>query len=238
MWKGRRSGDFFPFLPFSNPKESNLKIVLISDTHEQHEKLGSLPEGEVLIHAGDYTYVGRREAKKKFFDWFLSQPHPHKLYIAGNHDFGEPQFPSTHFPLESKLPHLFPLNTHYLFNSGVEIAGVRFWGSPYTPRFGQWAFMKEREEMGKIWEGIPLGTHFLITHGPPHGILDQPFGNGEHVGDEALRDRIEIVNPLYHVFGHIHGSSGRVAKGMTNYVNASVVDEDYQVVNAPVVVQL
>ena len=64
-------------------------------------------------------------------------------------------------------------NALYLEDSGIEIDGVRFWGSPWTPNFMDWAFMLDRDELlYQKWKAIPEHTDVLITHGPPKGIGD------------------------------------------------------------------
>lgn len=207
-----------------------MRLVLISDTHEQHEALGTLPEGDVLIHAGDYTYGGHKKAKAAFFDWFYTQPHRNKLFVAGNHDFKEPK---------KHIDMAFDGHTiSYLFESGVEIDGLKFWGSPYTPLFGNWAFMYDRAEGFNYWNTIPTGTDVLITHGPALGFRDRVAGYGEQVGCFDLRNAILELKPKLHVFGHIHGSYGEEEFNGTRFVNASVCNEAYKPTNAPIVVDL
>jgi len=62
-----------------------MKIIAISDTHEQHRDL-VLPDGDVLVHAGDWTYKGAAPKIDDFLSWFAGQPHKHKVFIAGNHE--------------------------------------------------------------------------------------------------------------------------------------------------------
>lgn len=206
-----------------------MRLVLISDTHEQHEALGKLPEGDVLIHAGDYTYTGSKRAKANFFDWFYTQPHRDKIFVAGNHDFKEP-----------KKPVNMAFDGHavsYLFDSGIEIDGLKFWGSPYTPRFGDWAFMYDRGT--KDWNVIPEGTDVVITHGPGKQLLDRVGGYGEPVGCPELTNRLlDVVRPKLHVFGHIHGSYGMLKLKDTLFVNAAICDEAYKPTHEPIVVDL
>lgn len=64
-----------------------MKIVAISDTHQLHDKV-VIPDGDVLVHAGDFTNQGTDGALIKFLTWFSSQPHPYKVFIAGNHELG------------------------------------------------------------------------------------------------------------------------------------------------------
>ena len=42
------------------------KIVTISDTHTHHRRV-ELPEGDILIHAGDFTARGRGNEVVDFF---------------------------------------------------------------------------------------------------------------------------------------------------------------------------
>ncbi|MBV8136093.1 MAG: metallophosphoesterase, partial [Deltaproteobacteria bacterium] len=60
-----------------------MRIVCISDTHGQHAKL-SVPDGDVLIHAGDFMAFGDRPKEiVDFNQWLGKQPHRHKVVIAG-----------------------------------------------------------------------------------------------------------------------------------------------------------
>ena len=65
-----------------------MKIVCISDTHCQHRQI-VIPNGDLLIHAGDFLSTGwEADALIDFDDWLGELPHPHKVVIAGNHDRG------------------------------------------------------------------------------------------------------------------------------------------------------
>ncbi|MEI6873153.1 MAG: UvrD-helicase domain-containing protein, partial [Verrucomicrobiota bacterium] len=71
-----------------------------------------------------------------------------------------------------------------LLNSGVTIEGLKIWGSPYSPRFFDWAFNCDRgEDIAQHWRLIPDDTDILITHGPPAGILDRTI-QGDVTGCE------------------------------------------------------
>ena len=201
-----------------------MRIVCISDTHQQRV---AVPDGDVLIHAGDLTWEGEPIALMHAFGWLDMLPHKHKIVIAGNHDFG-------FYQVYNYQGHGFTA----LHNSGIEIDGVKFWGSPYTPRYGGWDFMHERgESMRRVWESMPEKVDVLITHGPPMGILDRT-PSGIHAGCEELLVAVGRVKPKLHVFGHIHGGYGRVDKDGATFVNASICDEDYLPKNPAVVVEL
>ena len=89
---------------------------------------------------------------------------------------------------------------------------------------------------------IPEGVDILITHGPPHRILDQVDSRGpnayEYVGCELLMDKIRKIKPKVHVFGHIHEQSGYDEKDGTLFINASVLNSQYQLVNKPFSIEL
>lgn len=206
-----------------------MRLVLTSDTHGLHEAV-PIPDGDILIHAGDFSSRGTLDQAARFLEWFGRQPHPHKVFIAGNHDWLAERSPEL-------LTGLIPPGCHYLANSGAIIAGIRCWGSPVTPRFFDWAFNCDRgEAISRYWAMIPEDTELLITHGPPAGILDQTR-MGLQVGCEELRARIGLLSLRLHVFGHIHEARGTQRIGDTLFVNPSAVDVRYQPQGAAVVVE-
>jgi Icc-related predicted phosphoesterase len=211
-----------------------MRLVLISDTHNWHRTMARPPEGDVLIHAGDLTDQGTLEEIAAFFEWFGALPHRHKIVIAGNHDFA---FEKT--PAEAEA--LVPSGVTYLRDSGVEIQGFKLWGSPWQPWYYDWAFNLPRgEEIARKWALIPEETAVLVTHGPPHGVLDQAVeGPPGRPGCEALAARVALLPRLrLHVFGHIHEGYGQVMKGDCTFVNACTCDIDYRPRNPAVVVDI
>lgn len=213
-----------------------MKIVFISDTHGRHDKLGALPDGDVLVHAGDCTNIGEIGELAVFAKWFESQPHKHKILIAGNHDWGF-QYAMENDEEDWIREKLFP-TSNYLRDSSVNIEGRNFYGTPWQLEFCGWAFNVPRDgSIKKYWDLIPENTDILITHGPAYGILDRVGKTTNPLGDELLRKRIEEVQPLIHVCGHIHGGRGSQYTS-THHINASVVNERYEVVNPPIVVNI
>ena len=63
-----------------------MKIVCISDTHGLHDKI-VLPEGDMIIHAGDCTNFGSTAQVIEFLEWFSKLAYKYKIFIAGNHDW-------------------------------------------------------------------------------------------------------------------------------------------------------
>lgn len=212
-----------------------MKIVAISDTHNQHRSL-KLPEGDMIIHAGDVSGRGYKSEVDDFLNWFSQLDFMYKIMIAGNHDFyfedlakddpSNPKYPS--------IKEYIPEGITYLNDSGVTIEGVKIWGSPVQPWFHDWAFNRMRgSEIKYHWNMIPLDTDILITHGPAFGIHDECMSG--NVGCKDLLDKINIVKPKLYVCGHIHEAYGVEKVGETTFVNASVLNERYEIKNPPVV---
>ena len=202
-------------------------IVAISDTHNHHQKM-NLPKGDILIHAGDYSNIGTKEDTISFMDWFAAQPHAHKIFIAGNHDF----YPERY---RAEFRKLIPTGIQYLENEMTIARGIKIWGSPYTPYFGGMAFNKKRGKDSKaIWDLIPDDIDIVVTHGPPYGILDHTY-RYTLVGCEELKIKIDQVKPRYHIFGHIHEQPGIEKTEGVTYMNATQVNLFYQLTRKPIV---
>lgn len=210
---------------------SRLRIVCISDTHGHHSKV-SVPDGDLLIHAGDFMAFGTKLKEIiQFNQWLGTLPHQHKIVIAGNHD--------VMFERHSATARELLNNAIYLENSGTEIAGLKIWGSPVQPEFNNWAFNVARgAAIRRYWEMIPLDTDILVTHGPPFGVLDQSDSSSDHLGCEELAVVVEKIKPRLHIFGHIHGGHGDEIHSGTRFINASVVNEEYWPVYEPHIVEI
>lgn len=219
-----------------NYKIMTKKIVFISDTHNKHKHLTSkgmgniLGSGDYLIHCGDCTSMGHKHEINGFLDWFSNTDFKHKIFIAGNHDFGFEQ--QTDIDQEYKDKGVI-----YLFDNDVTIDGIKFYGSPWQPEFHDWAFNLPRgEELAAKWEKIPDDVDILITHGPAYGILDYaPIGG--HVGCKELYRKIAEVKPKIHVCGHIHDGYGQKTMGGIEFLNASVLNDRYEYAHKPIVVE-
>lgn len=213
-----------------------MKIVLISDTHESHRKL-EVPEGDLLIHAGDITWNGHKRPLQDFNDWLGGLPHKHKIVIPGNHDLTFDPEKATEETVKAAISTI--TNATLLINNSTVVEGKVVWGSPMTPWFCNWAFNCWRgDEINMYWVRIPDDVDILVTHGPPKGVLDQQAPGREHLGCEMLAKTYDRIHPKLHVFGHIHGGYGTEQENGTTFVNASVMNEAYVAHNAPIVVEL
>ncbi len=206
-----------------------MKIVAFSDTHMRHRDL-SLPDGDVLIFAGDMCGGGRLNEIEDFNDYLSGLPHLHKIVIAGNHDWPFERQPQAARQLLSAAI--------YLQDSAVEIDGLKIHGSPWQPAFNDWAFNLPRgEALRQKWALIPDDCDILVTHGPPLQMLDR-VRNGTEVGCEMLKETVERIRPKLHIFGHIHEDHGICRKDGIIYANASILDHYYQLCNSPLVIDL
>ncbi|XP_067946431.1 metallophosphoesterase MPPED2-like [Watersipora subatra] len=238
----------------------NVRIVCISDTHSRTNRL-DVPAGDVLIHAGDFTFHGGMGEVQAFANFLATQPHKHKVVIAGNHELsfgycdgfcdirtfkrllgstGVDSMKQKMQELNINHPReLLPKDVVYLNNSAATVCGLKMWGSPWSPYFHGWAYNAQRgKEILKIWDGIPSNTDVVITHTPPVGVGDQ-ISSGDRVGCVELYTTLkERVRPQLHVFGHIHEGYGLYTDGTTLYANASTCNINYKPINNPICIDL
>lgn len=239
-------------------REGTVRFVCISDTHSCESKtmaattsLETIPDGDVLLHCGDFSNVGRPEEIATFAKWFAKLPHARKIIIAGNHDlsldvdsyastarrFGHGQVDDVAGTCARvrALIEAIP-NCTYLQDSHTEVEGIRIWGSPWQPEFCAWAFNLPRGEPCRAkWRLIPQDTDVVLTHGPPlgHGDLTS---SGVRAGCLDLLDELQTrVRPQFHCFGHIHEGYGVSTDGTTTYVNASTCNLQYRPVQKAIV---
>lgn len=221
-----------------------MKLVAISDTHLQHNFC--VPNADLLLHAGDLTWIGSHEEMIRAVRWLEKLPAKFKVVIAGNHD-----------KLCEKDNYLARalFKEHgiiYLQDEFTIIEGVKIYGAPYQPEFGHgWAFNLRRGlPLKEKWDLIPEDANIVITHGPVYGYGDivyegdddnGPWGGDfgyikKHVGCRDLRNRLEQIKPRYHLSGHIHNGYGVYRDKHTTYINGSVCNERYQPIHPPIVI--
>jgi Icc-related predicted phosphoesterase len=208
-----------------------MKIIHFSDSHTLHRKL-KLPEADILIFSGDCsnprdTLINSMEVMD-FMQWFSVQKGT-KIFVAGNHDVSIERGAILKEDFERR-------GIIYLENDWVNTHGLKIYGSPLTPSFGQgWAWNKARHKIGEYWEHIPDDIDVLVTHGPPKGYLDYTLDHNRrivHCGCASLITRIEQIKPKLHCFGHIHNGGGIINAGVFRdsrtgilYSNGAVVEE-------------
>jgi Icc-related predicted phosphoesterase len=254
----RRNSDFFFVFTIILIILDIMRIVCISDTHSlEKDIVHPIPEGDVLIHAGDISNKGGEKDVTNFIHWFQNiNGFDTKIFISGNHDHCFEQVNKPHHKRDYDWlrnlmapENLAQSNVYYLEDNFMTIEDpefsrpIKFYGSPWQPWFYDWAFNLPRlgDEIEQKWKMIPDDTDVLITHGPPNEILDlvnnfrQPNRN---VGCELLRFHVERVKPALNVFGHIHEGYGTKIINDTLFVNASICNPSYYPINKPIIVDL
>lgn len=210
-----------------------LKICLISDTHNKHRQL-RLPEADILIHSGDITVRGSAQELADFSNYLCDIRHLYDeiIVVPGNHDLV--------FQNDTSMAKgIISNNAHVLIDQSIEIKNLIVHGSPITVPFGGWAFEMDRSSRYDKYKLIPEKVDILVTHGPPHRILDLVHsGTGvENVGCPVLYDVVQNLRPSLHVFGHIHEGYGYSNVDGITYVNASICDHLYRPTRKPILIE-
>lgn len=160
-----------------------MNLTLISDTHSLHDRLPAIGAGDVLIHCGDFTGRGTLDDTLNFTEFMAAQPFTHKIVIAGNHDWC---FEDKRRNIAEHI--LKEYGLIYLNDSGIEIDGVKFWGSPIQPEFCDWAFNRQRgEAIRQHWDKIPADTH--------EGYGKKKVGKTLFINACVLDERYQVRNP-------------------------------------------
>lgn len=223
-----------------------MKIVAVSDLHGKQNKIGTVPECDVLISAGDYSFRGEKHMVRDYHAWLNKQPAKHIISVNGNHEtFTDvckripEEYTALTFAEAKEIAEKECPRVHFIGDHGtVVIDGVKFHGSAITPWFHEWAWNVQRGmEIAAEWAKIPDDVDVLITHGPVYGILDAVYYfDGvtikERVGCQDLYKRmLELKNCNLHICGHIHGAHGYKYFNETHFYNVSICDEQYMPTN-------
>lgn len=220
-----------------------MRVVATSDFHGT---LPEIPNCDLLLIGGDVCPVWNHELKFQadwlrttFAEWIAAQPATDVVWIAGNHDF---------VLEEMRREKIDAIGGIYLDNEMTEVQGLKIYGSPYSNRFGGWAFMKGETELGIMWRDIPRDIDILLVHGPPYGFGDavgKVYVDGgwhdEHAGSTTLANQLNYdVWPHLKmaVYGHIHEGYGEQSLKQIRMLNVSQMNDEYRPVNAPVLIDL
>ena len=210
--------------------------MIIDCISDMHGEFPELKGGDLLIIAGDFTSNDTELAWSHFISWLINQKYEKKILVAGNHDNKCTKWT---LPQDNELR---KRSLSYLCDSGTEFRGLKIWGSPWSLSFEGinphcTAFTGTEFEIQKHLDKIPEDTDILITHMPPWGILDQNK-KGLNCGHRGLRNMLisdAFPNLKFHVFGHIHECGGNVLNTTCRtFINASIMNEDYEAVNEPI----
>lgn len=215
-----------------------LKIIAISDTHLQVDLKDLLQDyfdsEAILIHAGDALNSGSLKDWNQFRQDLrdIRMKFRKVIYVPGNHDR------SVEAMTGAIREDCQQLSVDLLIDQELIVDGLRFFGSPYTPQFGNWSFMYPRTT--NRWENLPDDIDVFISHGPPYMILDNisPLEQyPQHVGCWDLANYLKRIKPKVSLHAHIHESFGRTVEHGTHFYNVSICNEMYQPLNPVTVIE-
>lgn len=226
---------------------TKLRIVALSDTHTKHSQL-TIPECDILVHCGDFTWTGKFFEVRDFLNWFEAQPAKHKVFIAGNHEL---TLDSTHSGFSQPIYDMVKnwRGLTYLDNQAVEIEGVKFYGTPWTPWFHDWGFngleevdipFRRGRMLTETYGDIPADTDILICHGPPRDLVDQESAD-ERLGSIDMRNQIDsgrFSKLKLYLCGHLHDARDQERYNGVLFCNVSSLDRAYERLQKPVMIDL
>lgn len=210
-----------------------MKICAISDLHGHQI---DIPKCDVLAIAGDISGVFKGNAfwfENYFIDYYLEKQKKNfkKCFITfGNHD---DQIDISKIKL--------PEHVEVLNGKSSKYKGVTFFGSPYckySPKIIESTLDLNEDQLKDKFNNITLETDVLITHMPPYGFGDTVKYQSYHLGSSSLLDRIRIVKPKIHLFGHIHTGKKYEKWNGTTFYNVSVLNEKYEYTYKPTIINL
>lgn len=212
-------------------------MTTVAALADLHGFLPEVPACDLLLLGGDLTPADDHSPERQrawldgpFRGWLDEAPATEVVGIAGNHDF-----------LFEQAPDLVPggLRWTYLQDTAASVAGLRIFGSPWSPWFYDWAFNaphgdEEEAFLRERFSRCPDDADVLLIHGPPAGYGDQT-SRGSRVGSTAQLELVDRVCPQLGIFGHIHEDRGRWEREGTTLANVAAVDLAYRLRRDPVV---
>lgn len=221
----------------------SIKMLNIICTSDLHGNLPNIPACDLLLIGGDIcpkhdhnVNFQRSWIETNFRNWLNDVSAQRIVFVAGNHDFcfENKRYSLNSFCLQNK-------EVFYLEDDDIDFyidqdhEPIRIYGTPWNNYFHNWAFNLYEKDLAEKFKKIPTGLDILLTHEPCYGILDlakvyTPFGpTDSHEGSSSLLKKVMEVEPKIHVFGHLHKNFGIRRLGKTKFINASFVDDHYQV---------
>ena len=206
-----------------------MKIVCISDVHGEWDKV-TIPECDLLISAGDYSWKGEKRMVAEFHEWLHKQPAKHIISVQGNHEL----WVEKNFAEAQQAAYIVCPRAVFIDEGLVNVEGVSIYCSAITPFYCNWAWNRHPgADIQSHWDKIPDNVDVVVTHGPAYGILDAV--RDRHTGCPQLLKRLLEVKPKLHVCGHIHEGYGDSVMHGIQFINASICNRKYEAVNQPVI---
>ncbi|GAB1200376.1 hypothetical protein APSETT444_009747 [Aspergillus pseudonomiae] len=189
VWSAYTSVNFMRWKLARSQHRPLIRVVCVSDTHSQR---CDIPDGDILIHAGDLSLHGSALEIQETVDWLKSLPHQYKVVISGNSDrffdfrsrLAEDRL-ATEPPVENESKSAVQHNRavsidwgdiHYLQQASVSLPfcdtsgalrQIRVYGASQIPVCGgpENAFQYPVDQ--NAWaDTIPASTDILVTHTP------------------------------------------------------------------------
>jgi Icc-related predicted phosphoesterase len=182
---------------------------------------------DIFMFAGDLQESSLDDGND-FIDWVSELPHTHKILIFGNHDSNYENI--LEYSKQFK-------DITFLNNESAVVEGIHIFGSPYSPKFGNWWFMKKDKDLAEIYDAIPENTEIILSHSPAFGFQDESILTHASCGSMSLRDRVFQLPKLEWVIsGHIHEGYGVSYHNNVGFMNASLLNSRYEMANDPIYV--
>ncbi|KAK7754119.1 hypothetical protein SLS62_003965 [Diatrype stigma] len=206
------------------------RFLIISDTHSEDNPSSRQQSADVAIHCGDLTEESKIKEFRVTLELLKNIQAPLKLVIAGNHDFTldlptfkgnienspdalDPELVQREFGHYGEVQQLFEdakVHGIHLLHEGTHQfeldngALLTVYASPYTPSHESWGFSYRPQQHDFL---IPASADVVVTHGPPHGIMDTNAA-GKRAGCPNLFAAVARAQPKLHCFGHMHEGWG------------------------------
>ena len=208
-----------------------LRIVMISDTHNEHKDV-NVPNGDVLIHAGDYTRYGKLEDAVAFNDWLGTLSHRYKFVVNGNHEYNAPWKAEVRNIISNAVV-LIDESAHISTPAGTDLV---IYGVNFT-----WPV---RGDENPLYTKIPSDVDILVCHGPAKGYVDGD--KGCHLLTKRCEELILHQNSKLKlvVSGHIHLAYGQCCGSRSSkfshvrFVNAAIAAGEGVPGHSPIVMDI
>ena len=218
-----------------------IRIVATSDTHYPFGR-DLIPDGDVLIHAGDLMYKGDPAEWEPRLESLKAQPHKRKIYVPGNHDYYPFHYRGiarsslrrhANTELQDGLDGVVSLGK----GSGLDMLAI-----PYVTGLPGWAYNVEEEWLAGWLRRIDMSFYqtpdIVVSHSPPWRIRDAC--GKENYGSTAMNKWFYSLKnkPKLWICGHIHESYGQEEIEGCTFANVAMCNEEYEQVNKALVFDL
>ena len=228
-----------------------MKICAISDMHGKYDFTFKIEPCDLLLICGDIVPLdiqGNLDSSLEwvndfFIPWCKDLPCDKVIFIAGNHDK----------VMKIRTTEIKDLlkgqdKVVYLECETYVYKGYVIYGTPICKIFGRWSFMEPQDMQMKRYERHLKNIDridIIMSHDTPYGISDVvlqadcPWGDGTHIGNQALRFFVDAAQPKLMFHGHIHSSNHECEMcGETEVYNVSLLDEKYELAYEPLYIEI